>query len=853
MLKDLIKKSAVSLMAASLILTSGFTVFAEAPSGEGAPTTTTEAEAPKLENDSTYKVHAVFRKHGSTSKSMAGDVLAKDAEIIVDSSGKATAVLNFVPAQIMGLNVHATGFKLYEPGTRNLLDNSSFVLSEDNTAICKLPLTAIPANGIFEGKVFSSIMDSDVDLYLDWSTLKKENDLADKLQDTINKAKELKAEDFTPETYAELDKAIKAGEALLAMPNPENSQLQEKEAAINNAKNKLVRVMANPFTSPSTTYYLDVADEDNVGSFAIITEAVVKTDAKGVPTVTVKFKKYTDFLGDYIINEMSILGRNGAPLKTQEYKVDRDGNGELIFVMDFFPPNGRYKATVTASNAPEKTHDIVFDWATIRTTADFRPLNAMIEKASEIDPATYTESTMAKLNKALEKAKAIAADSQSPQATINDATKELSDAYDGLLIVENYGKANSANIGTSGFNKPFAGGNAADAKKPWAGSRIHFGKNNMVWRVLDSENNLIMLDSDPIEVKFTENFMSTHWDNSTVREKLNGEFFNNSFTDAEKNIILDTDLETVYMDTSKPEGQQEHKTVTKDKVFILTLNDLKNPEYGFHNDASRKASISYWTRNRVGLEFFNMVAAISYLGSPLDTGMIGTVEGFGALPALRLDENSVFMTTVAGSKLPETLEKTMASKENDWQLTLKTDSAKAEVKDVTWNGKTLKGIFTTDFDGATPTVGILRGNMIPASRAALPVDLGISYYGKLNPKDDGAFAINLPADFDPTKDVIFFTAEKDMEESMGRIAADSAVLSWDDVKKVDPPKEDPKMDNPMDNKTDTASAKVIKKAAIEKLSAPKTGDSQMVTVLSVALIAAAISLIATTLLKKKLR
>lgn len=853
MLKKFIGKSAVCCLAVTMILSSSVTVFAETPTSPAAPPAAENTGAPVFENSSTYKVSALLRREGAQTKSMAGDVMTSDAEIIVDATGGKTVVLNFVPAEIMGQRVHATNFKVYQDGTKNFIENSSFVLGEDNTAICRVPIATVRADGTYNARVYSSIMDSDLDLYLDWSTLKKENDLLNKLKEAIKKAKEYQAKDFMPDTFSDLEKAIKDAEMLAESENPDNAQIQEKTTAIDNAINKLVRVMANPFTSPSTKYYLDVVDEDNVGSKAIIKEAVVTTDIAGTPTATIKFKKYTDFLGDYVINKITLVGRDGQPLDNQQYKVDSEGNGVLTFNMYFFPPNGRFKANVEASNADPKTHDIVFAWDTIRTTADFRELDAAIEKTSKAEMAAYTKASFEVFSAVLEKAKKVSADKTSSQDKINDMLKELSEAYDKLMIAENNGSANTVNLGTSGFNNPYAGGAEGDAMKPWAGSRIMFGKNKMMWRVLDASSNLLVLESDPIEMKFSDKMESTHWDTSVARKTLNEEFFNSSFTDAEKHAIAPTTLETIYMDMSKPEGEQKKTIETTDNVFLLTYDDYKNPAYGFHSDSTRKAAISYWTRNRTGMDFMNMVAAISYLGTPMDWGMMGHLDGFGAIPAIRLDSDAILMTTPAGSSISETLEKVAATTDNTWQLTLKAPNTMVKTSDVTFDGKMLKGKFETDFAGATPTIGIMKGEMKTTSRAAVDNSV-LAYYGKLMVADDGTFTANLPEDFNPESDLVFFSAEKDMEDGSGRMAAEPTNLDWNTVKMVEPPadqmnNDDQSSDSNASMDNSQPSKKMMKKDT-KKTMTPKTGDNSMLSELFVAMILSLVTLLSSKLLRR---
>lgn len=87
-----------------------------------------EGVAPPLDAGSSYTVSVDVHDAGNPSEpSMSAGVLAKNAEIDVDGSGRARITLHFVPAQIMGLDVHASDLGVYEEGSQSNFIEGGFV------------------------------------------------------------------------------------------------------------------------------------------------------------------------------------------------------------------------------------------------------------------------------------------------------------------------------------------------------------------------------------------------------------------------------------------------------------------------------------------------------------------------------------------------------------------------------------------------------------------------------------------------------------------------------------------------------------------------------------------------------
>ena len=97
-------------------------------------------------------------------------------------------------------------------------------------------------------------------------------------------------------------------------------------------------------------------------------------------------------------------------------------------------------------------------------------------------------------------------------------------------------------------------------------------KQPIKWRVLSvEEDGTVLLLADKLLDKqpFDKNGKND-WEACTLRTWLNSTFLNAAFTEAEQEAIAETELET-----------ESAATVT-DNIYLLSLEEVSNPEYGFH-------------------------------------------------------------------------------------------------------------------------------------------------------------------------------------------------------------------------------------------------------------------------------
>ena len=109
--------------------------------------------------------------------------------------------------------------------------------------------------------------------------------------------------------------------------------------------------------------------------------------------------------------------------------------------------------------------------------------------------------------------------------------------------------------------------NQSDAKTP------------IKWRVLSVEDNDVFLMADKsLDVKkYHETLDDVTWETSSLRSWLNSDFMNHAFTEEEQAGIATTKVENKDNPDYKIDGGKD----TLDKVYLLSVDEMRNPAYGF--------------------------------------------------------------------------------------------------------------------------------------------------------------------------------------------------------------------------------------------------------------------------------
>ena len=147
--------------------------------------------------------------------------------------------------------------------------------------------------------------------------------------------------------------------------------------------------------------------------------------------------------------------------------------------------------------------------------------------------------------------------------------------------------------------------------------KIDFGTYNnepITWQVLDKQDDKMLLLSD--KVLYRAEYDDGHtrnvtWADCTLRASLNGDFYNNSFSDVEKTKILMTHVvNSDNMAYETPGGED-----TDDKIFLLSIDEANRY---FVADNIREAttlkgeSIWWWLRSPGRLSYY--AAGVHYGG-----------------------------------------------------------------------------------------------------------------------------------------------------------------------------------------------------------------------------------------------
>lgn len=113
------------------------------------------------------------------------------------------------------------------------------------------------------------------------------------------------------------------------------------------------------------------------------------------------------------------------------------------------------------------------------------------------------------------------------------------------------------------------------------------------WRVLsvneDGTDAFVMADKTLDGKAFHSNYSETvttntvTWENSDVREWLNGTFMTTAFSPEEQEAIKTTEIDNLSY-SSYYGGDLEDGTPTEDRIYLPSLDDMVNPQYGFINN-----------------------------------------------------------------------------------------------------------------------------------------------------------------------------------------------------------------------------------------------------------------------------
>ena len=144
-----------------------------------------------------------------------------------------------------------------------------------------------------------------------------------------------------------------------------------------------------------------------------------------------------------------------------------------------------------------------------------------------------------------------------------------------------------------------------------SGDIVSFGKNNREWIVLVKEGKkVLLLAKESVgERQYHTTYEDITWEECSLRQWLNYDFYNDSFSEAEKERIC----KTIVKNPDNAEYGTEGGNDIKDKIFLLSLDEA---EKYFEDETARTIGSSWWLRSSGNnSEFAAEVLSDGYLNS----------------------------------------------------------------------------------------------------------------------------------------------------------------------------------------------------------------------------------------------
>ena len=351
--------------------------------------------------------------------------------------------------------------------------------------------------------------------------------------------------------------------------------------------------------------------------------------------------------------------------------------------------------------------------------------------------------------------------------------------------------------GIGGWSYVYFGTCAIDADtNPGWSNTVYRGPTR--YRVLDMnstdfgvEGGSLLLDCDWIiywcyyDNKCTKQDFYNHniWNNSTVRAWLNDSFYNDYFSDIEKNAIaVSSKASKVSGDGTCP-SYYSFTPVENDRIFILDAVEAARESYGYDNsvsgysyantssDARVKRMYNYYGKNDERSKYPGGYTLSWWIRSPSSRygGYQGRISsngsfsddspkdfsdwntfGNGVCPALNIYPSSVFMTTLVSGNAGEA--------GAQYKLTMKDPSLTVSV------GSTgLSRTGNTVYVPYTSTGSPNRISVLITNKAYNTSGAAIKYYDALEiiseTEGTGLGAFTLPSDYIPSTDKIYIMPE----------------------------------------------------------------------------------------------
>ena len=296
-------------------------------------------------------------------------------------------------------------------------------------------------------------------------------------------------------------------------------------------------------------------------------------------------------------------------------------------------------------------------------------------------------------------------------------------------------------------------------------------KEPVKWRVLANNGNLFVVSDKNLDcVVYNSSAETVTWEECSLRKWLNSKFLDKAFTTQEQGAVL----ESLVVNEDGAKGS-EAGADTYDKVYLLSIYEVIDPELGFPTDwkekgGTRVALNTEYTRSKDAITYPDMSGAW-WLRTPGDAKNAANVfnDGnvfvrggnvnnfiFAVRPVMNIDTSKVLFTSPAeggktsGVPCADALKEVGSYTGSDWKLTIKDDTRPVFGASISGSKTILKdGAVKLKYEGAKTGVNEYVSVMIEDAEGT------ILYYGNIagNTSSDvaasGNALLNVPADLTP--------------------------------------------------------------------------------------------------------
>ena len=296
-------------------------------------------------------------------------------------------------------------------------------------------------------------------------------------------------------------------------------------------------------------------------------------------------------------------------------------------------------------------------------------------------------------------------------------------------------------------------------------------KEPVKWRVLANDGSLFVVSDQNLDcIEYNSSAETVTWEECSLRKWLNSKFLDTAFSSQEQDAVL----ESLVINEDGAKGS-EAGADTYDKVYILSIYEVINPDLGFptdwkHKGGTRVTLNTEYTKSKGALTYADMSGAW-WLRTPGDAKNAANVfnDGnvfvrggnvnnfiFAVRPAMNISTSKVLFTSPAeGGKIsgvpgPDSMKAVGSYTGSDWKLTIKDDTRTAFEASVSGSATVLKdGTVILKYKGAA------TGTNEYISAIIEDTDGNILYYGNIvdntsaDAADSGKATFNVPADLTP--------------------------------------------------------------------------------------------------------